>query len=115
MDTQKSNQHDMTDAEVLDFIVCMKRKARRSGHVRRVSYTQADREKAVLLYAEIDVRGGSIGDAADVMGMHPTTLAGWLKKATEPESDWNLGSTIGRRINLQALYSSALSGLRGLA
>lgn len=96
----------MSDAELMDFLVCMKRKARRSGHARRVSYTQAEREKAIKVLDDVDKRGGSVADAADMMGMHTSTLMGWLKQATEPDSDWRLDSL---RVQPHRLMSSIIS------
>ena len=98
--------HDLSDAALIDFIIRMKRKARRKGRAVRVAYTQAEREKAILLYNEADQRGGTLADVAEMLGMHQSTLLSWIEKATQPGSNWNLGN-----VNLSVLYDAALRGL----
>ena len=88
----------MTDAELLDFIVQMKRKARRSGNARRVSYSQSERERAIRLLQEVENKGGTLADTADMLGMHAGTLSNWLHKATEPGSNWKLEGLDANRL-----------------
>ena len=80
----------MSDSEMLDYIVGMKRKARRSKGVKRVAYVQRDRERAMALLNEVENRGGCLADVADMLGMTTTTLTSWLRKATEPGTKWQL-------------------------
>ena len=84
--------NDIDDLQVLDFIMRMKRRARRkySGKAQRVSYTQGDRTSAIQLLAAIEARGGTLRDAAEIMSVNEATLLNWLDRFTSPDTDWQM-------------------------
>ena len=80
------------EIELMDYIMRMKRKARRgcSGAAKRTSYTDSDRRNAMLLLGMVERRGGTLREAAEIISVNPVTLASWLDKFTKPDSDWQM-------------------------
>lgn len=101
---------NFSDSEYLDFLIVMKRKARRSnGTVKRVRCTQKEREQAIHILGIVTAKGGTLKDAAEMMGLNESTLWQWYEKATAPESEWKLDSTMaGRRLDMSSLAKHML-------
>jgi|15BtaG_2_1085339.scaffolds.fasta_scaffold61014_2 transposase-like protein len=104
--TVSGYEAEMEDSEILDFIVRMKRKARRAadGTVTRIHYTDDDRCSAIKLLDCVESRGGSLADVAELLSVNKSTLQNWLGKFTEPGTNWHLKHTAQR-------LSSALLGV----
>ena len=82
----------MEDSELLDFIIRMKRKARRADHgrIKRISYSEDDRQNTLKVIEMVSARGGTIADVAEMLSVNQTTLMGWIDKFTDPESNWHI-------------------------
>ena len=86
----------MTDSELLDFICRMKHKARRAekGRIKRVNYTENDRQQTIKLLGSVEARSGQedngLNIVCEMLSLNYSTLMGWLEKYTDPESDWHL-------------------------
>ena len=86
------DERGMEDSELLDFIIRMKRKARRAdqGHVKRIHYSDDDRQNALKVLDMVEIRGGGIDDVSEMLSVNRTTLMGWIDKYTDPDSNWHL-------------------------
>ena len=88
----------LSDNELLDFIIRMKRKARKAcnGKFTRISYTQEDRELAVKVLELVEGSGGTAADACEMLSLNKRTLHQWLDRFTEPDTDWTLRQSASR-------------------
>ncbi len=75
----------MQASEQLPFLLEMRgvaREARSRG--RRCSYSPTQRSGALAFLQEVEVTGGTLEDAAEMMAVYRVTLQGWLDRATMP-------------------------------
>lgn len=98
----KNDTQPLSDSELLDFICRMKRKARRAqnGRVRRVAYSENDRQQTIKMLEAVEARDGSSGVkiVCEMLSLNESTLMGWLEKYTDPQGDWHLRDVALRMI-----------------
>ena len=75
--------------ELLGFLLHMKALAKECrSRRRRVHYGNHDKVRALNLLEQIEAKGGTLEDAAELLSMHRATLVGWLDRMTGGEGEW---------------------------